>query len=142
MRELALSLAGDPARVPPDGPPGPVDVVVPLYGAAEAFARCLASLLAWTDLATHRLVAVLDGPQPTATEERLAAAALTHPQGVLILRQSERQGFVGSVNRGMAVSQRDVILLNSDTEVTAGWLEKLQAAAYSAPEIATVTPFS
>ena len=34
------------------------------------------------------------------------------------------------------------MLLNSDTEVTAGWLEKLQEAAYSHPAIATVTPFS
>src|SRR6185295_13972018 len=37
---------------------------------------------------------------------------------------------------------RDVVLLNSDTRVTARWLGKLQEAAYSAPEIATVTPFS
>ena len=43
---------------------------------------------------------------------------------------------------GMADSTRDVVLLNSDTEVTAGWLGKLQAAAYSSPAVATVTPFS
>ncbi|MFY9823033.1 MAG: glycosyltransferase, partial [Thermoanaerobaculia bacterium] len=63
----------------------------------------------------------------------------------LILRNPSRCGFVASVNlgmRGMAASNRDVILLNSDTEVTAGWLEKLQEAAYSDPAIATVTPFS
>ena len=42
----------------------------------------------------------------------------------------------------MAGSKRDVVLLNSDTEVSAGWLDKLQAAAYSAPKIATVTPLS
>jgi glycosyltransferase involved in cell wall biosynthesis len=42
----------------------------------------------------------------------------------------------------MGLSDRDVILLNSDTEVTARWLEKLQEAAYSHPAIATVTPFS
>ncbi len=35
-----------------------------------------------------------------------------------------------------------MVLLNSDTEVTAGWLDKLQEAAYSDPAIATVTPFS
>ena len=47
-----------------------------------------------------------------------------------------------SANRGMAASPHDVVLLNSDTEVTAGWLDKLRAAAYSDDAIATVTPFS
>ena len=42
----------------------------------------------------------------------------------------------------MATSKRDVVLLNSDTVVTERWIEKLQAAASSAAEIATVTPFS
>jgi glycosyltransferase involved in cell wall biosynthesis len=32
--------------------------------------------------------------------------------------------------------------LNSDTQVTAGWLDTLAVAAYSDPRIATVTPFS
>ncbi len=36
----------------------------------------------------------------------------------------------------------DVLLLNSDTEVADGWLERMQRAAYSAPDIGTVTPFS
>jgi len=142
MRHRPLRLEGDPSGVPPDRPPGPVDVIVPVYGAAAAFARCLASLVAHTDLSRDRLVAVLDGPQPAETETRLATAAAAHPDCILLLRNPERQGFVGAVNRGMAASDRDVILLNSDTQVTAGWVAKLQAAAYSAPEIATVTPFS
>jgi glycosyltransferase involved in cell wall biosynthesis len=145
LRRRPLPLAGDPARVPPDGPPGPVDVIVPIYGAADALARCLRSLLAHTDLERHRLLLVLDGPQPAAAGKlvaRTVAAVAGVSGGVLVLGQIERRGFVESVNRGMAESGRDVALLNSDTQVTAGWLEKLQRAAYSAPEIATATPFS
>ncbi|MGI4975684.1 MAG: glycosyltransferase, partial [Janthinobacterium lividum] len=37
---------------------------------------------------------------------------------------------------------RDVVLLNSDTLVAPGWLERLRAAAHSAPDIGTVTPLS
>ncbi len=59
-----------------------------------------------------------------------------------VIELRERGGFVAAVNLGMGESSRDVVLLNSDTRVTAGWLDKLQRAAYSAPEIATVTPFS
>ncbi len=125
-----------------DRAPGPVDVVVPVYGAAAELAACLASLLRHTDLDRHRLVLVIDGPQESAVEAALAAVAGRPESQVAVLRNPERRGFVGSVNRGMAASDRDVILLNSDTEVTAGWLEKLQEAAYSDPAVATVTPFS
>jgi glycosyltransferase involved in cell wall biosynthesis/GT2 family glycosyltransferase len=147
-----LPLAGDARRVPADLPPGPVDVIVPIHGAADALERCLRSLLGHTDLTRHRLLLVLDGPQPAAVGALVAATVAgagaggggdgESGGGVLALDQPERQGFVASVNRGMAESARDVVLLNSDTQVTAGWLEKLQRAAYSASEIATATPFS
>ncbi|HYX23078.1 MAG TPA: glycosyltransferase [Thermoanaerobaculia bacterium] len=135
----------------PDGPPGPVDVVVPVYGAAAELAACLASLLRHTDLGEHRLVLVVDGPQEPAVEASLRLVADLPEKEVVVLRNPARRGFVASVNRGMALSDgsdesdgshRDVVLLNSDTEVTAGWLDKLRAAAYSDPAIATVTPFS
>ena len=47
-----------------------------------------------------------------------------------------------SVNRALRASTRDAVLLNSDTQVTAGWLGRLRDAAYSDPKVATVTPFS
>ncbi|HXU29476.1 MAG TPA: hypothetical protein VN851_02770, partial [Thermoanaerobaculia bacterium] len=69
------------------GAPESVDVVIPVYQAPEAFARCLAALLAHTDLSRHRALLVLDGPQPTATEALLAAPI----PGVEILRNPERR---------------------------------------------------
>lgn len=111
-----------------------VDVIVPVAGAPEAFGRCLESLLAHTDLDRDRLIVVMDGPQPPGMP------AL--PEKATVLENPERRGFVVSVNRGMSQSDQDVILLNSDTRVTAGWVDKLREAAYSSPEIGTVTPFS
>jgi len=126
----------------PDRAPGSVDVIVPVYGAAVELTACLASLQRHTDLGRHRLILVIDGPQESAVEAALAAVSGRPESQVTVLRNPERRGFVGSVNRGMTLSDRDVTLLNSDTEVTAGWLEKLQEAAYSDPAVATVTPFS
>lgn len=142
MKAQPLSWVGEPSHVPPDRPPGAVDIIVPVAGAPEEFARCMASVLAWTNLERHRLVVVLDGRQPDETEALIARLERERPEGLLVLRNPERLGFVASVNRGMAASDRDVILLNSDTQVTEGWVRKLQEAAYSASEIATVTPFS
>jgi glycosyltransferase involved in cell wall biosynthesis/GT2 family glycosyltransferase len=130
-----------PGTVPPDDEPGPVDVIVPVYGAPEELRRCLASLHRHTQ-AAHRVLLVIDGPQPTAVEEVLDEMQASAAGSLLVVRNPERRGFVGSVNRGMGESQRDVVLLNSDTEVVTGWLGRLQAAAYSSPAVATVTPFS
>jgi glycosyltransferase involved in cell wall biosynthesis len=50
---------------------------------------------------------------------------------------------VATVNRGMRLHpDRDVLLLNSDTEVANDWLDRIQRAAYSRPQVASVTPFS
>ncbi|MFN7941417.1 MAG: glycosyltransferase [Thermoanaerobaculia bacterium] len=129
---------------PPESGPRldrPVDLVVPVFGAAEAFERCLASLAAATDLSHHRLVVVADGPQDAATEAVLATVGEAPRRGA-ILRLPGRQGFAAAVNAAAALSEHDLVLLNSDTQVTDGWLARLAAVAQGAPRIATVTPFS
>ena len=114
-----------------------IDVVIPIYGAAEDLARCLGSVAAHTDLTRHRVMLVVDGPQDEAVESIVASFV-----GSRVLRNEQRRGFVASVNRGMRESRSDVVLLNSDAIVTARWLEKLIDAAYSSRNIGTVTPLS
>lgn len=118
-----------------------MQVIVPVYGAHDEFARCLEALHAHTDLGRHGLLVVLDGPGQERAAEHVQALRLPATAQAQVLVNARRLGFVGSVNRALATSQRDVVLLNSDAEVTAGWLDKLQAAAYSDPRVATVTPF-
>ncbi|HEX2163790.1 MAG TPA: glycosyltransferase, partial [Thermoanaerobaculia bacterium] len=112
---------------------GAVDVVLPVYRPGPELERCLDSVRRHTDLSRHRLVVVLEPP---------AHGAVAPEPGVLVLANERRLGFVGSVNRGLAASDNDVVLLNSDTQVTRGWVEKLRRAAYSGPRVATVSPFS
>jgi GT2 family glycosyltransferase len=118
-----------------------VDVIIPVWNAPAELEVCLRSLQAWTDLSRHRLIAVLDGPgqdQARQALDRLVDAGAS----VLVLENRENRGYVVSVNRGMAASHRDVVLLNSDTAVTRDWLERLSSAAYVSPSVATATPFS
>ena len=50
---------------------------------------------------------------------------------------------MGSVNRALARNRtHDAVLLNSDALVFGDWLERLRDAAYRAPNVGTVTPFS
>jgi glycosyltransferase involved in cell wall biosynthesis len=116
--------------------------VVPVFGAAPALRLCLASLGAPGAAGDGRFLLVLDGPQPADVELVLGEASAAPGVRFEVLRQPERRGFAAAANAGIAASAGDVVLLNSDTEVTAGWLEKLRDAAYTAPEVASATPFS
>ncbi len=122
--------------------PSAADVVIPIYGAAEELAACLAAVAGGTGLTRHCIVLVLDGPQDEAVETVVGSFAAAHVGAVRVLRSDARLGFAATVNRGMAASSRDVVLLNSDTIVTADWLEKLIDAAYASGDTGTVTPLS
>ena len=60
-----------------------------------------------------------------------------------LIAHAENRGFVASANEGMTLHPaRDVVLLNSDTEVAPGWLDRLAAPARRDAAVGTVTPFS
>ena len=62
---------------------------------------------------------------------------------VFCIHHHKNKGYPGAVNSGIkAWPDYDIILLNSDTLVTKGWIESLNQAAYSEKTIGTVTPFS
>lgn len=118
-----------------------IDVIIPVYRGKIETLACIDSVLAAKVDAAYDLI-VIDDASP---EPALTAALKDHARkhGYTLLHNAENLGFVGTVNRGMALSgDNDVVLLNSDTEVADGWLDRLKAAAYSAPRIATVTPLS
>ncbi|HTI03170.1 MAG TPA: glycosyltransferase [Acidisoma sp.] len=135
--------AGGPVLAPPAGLR--VDVVVPVYRGLAQTKRCLTSLLRdplpGLGGPLHRIIVVDDAsPEPALSRylDRLAARRFIH-----LLRNPRNRGFVASVNRGIkAAGRHDVVLLNADTEVPAGWLARLAGHAYSHPRVATVSPFS
>ncbi len=118
-----------------------VDVVVPVYRDLAATRRCLESVLAHPQATPFELVLIDDASPEPALSAYLDEVA-TRP-GVHLLRNAANAGFVVSVNRGMALHpERDVVLLNSDTEVANDWLDRLRACAWRGDDIGTVTPFS
>ena len=122
--------------------PHPVDVIVPVYRGLDDTRRCVQSVLAAQCQTPWRLILINDAsPEPEVTDW-LRAIAPTDER-VLLLENEHNLGFVGTVNRGMALSaERDVLLLNSDTEVAGDWLDRIHAAAHGDQKIASVTPFS
>jgi GT2 family glycosyltransferase len=144
-----LAAAAPPAEsapaeplVPPPLRAGTVEVVLPVHGSLAVVQRCLTSLLD-ARCSTPWHLTIIDDASPQPEVGRwLREFALIHPE-VTVLTNARNLGFVATVNLGMRLAgRRDVVLLNSDTEVAGDWLGRLARAAYAEPEVGTVTPFS
>ena len=118
-----------------------VDVIVPVYGGLEVTLRCLNSVLRATPLTPHELVVINDA---SPNRELVAMLQEFADRGLFtLLHNTENQGFVRTANRGISLHpDRDVILLNSDTEVYGNWLDRLRSASRREEAVGTVTPFS
>ncbi len=83
-----------------------------------------------------------DDASPDARIPALLASFAARDPRVTVVRREQNLGFVRNCNRAMAEAAGDVVLLNSDTEVPAGWLERLRALAHSSDRVGSVTPLS
>ena len=118
---------------------GEAVVCIPVYGAPDLFAECLTSVLAHTPQNVRILILDDAGPDPAILAFVTSLAdGLEHD--VSYLRQPENLGFPGNVNAGFAAAApADVVVLNSDCVVAAGWLEGLRRAARSDALVATAS---
>jgi len=118
-----------------------VDVVVPIYNAGPDVRRCVESILRHAT-GDWRLTLVDDA----STDEALVAF-LEETQNksarTQLLRNEQNSGFVVSANRGMRHAEgRDVVLLNSDTIVVEGFIDKLAACTYADERTGIVSPLT
>ena len=121
----------------------PVTVIVPVYGGLEYTERCLESVVRHAGGHVPIELLVIDDASPELPirefVDRFATRAASFP--ITVLHNPENLGFVRTVNRGLREATGDVVILNSDTAVTDGWLDRLAAAA-ALPDVATVTPLT
>ncbi|MHB8878663.1 MAG: glycosyltransferase [Myxococcaceae bacterium] len=117
------------------------DVVVPVYADAGVTRACLRSVLEHSGEALGRVIVVDDCSPDPLVREALEELREADPR-VSVVRNEKNLGFVGTANRGLSLRARDVVLLNSDTRVTPGWLEELLEAAYAHDRVAAAVPLS
>jgi len=118
----------------------PAAIVIPVYDDAEKTELCIASVLA-TTAADVPLVIVNDAsPNPLIADY---LRTLDDIARVRVITLEHNQGFPAAVNIGMrSVSDHDIVILNADTVVFAGWLERLVGHAERDDLVGTVTPFT
>jgi GT2 family glycosyltransferase/glycosyltransferase involved in cell wall biosynthesis len=118
-----------------------VDVIVPVYKHRKSALRCLYRLLESENTIPFEITVIND----FSPDGQLVADLKCYAERGLfrLMHNDENRGFVFTANRGMALHpDRDVVLLNSDTEVYGDWLDRLSSAAYRHPRTATATPLS
>lgn len=120
-----------------------VQIIIPVYRNAALVRTCLQSVFASLAANTASIaITVIDDASPDADlrawlDELAAAGRIT------LLRNPDNLGFIETANRGLRqCAGRDALLLNADTVVHGDWVDRLCTALYSAPDIASVTPWS
>nr|WP_246495616.1 glycosyltransferase [Ameyamaea chiangmaiensis] len=117
----------------------PIAVVVPVHGQRAVTLACLDAVCAAPTIA--RIIVVEDGRIDAALSKALDARERSG--AITLLRHDRARGFPAAANAGLrAAAGCDVVLLNSDTLVPPGWLERLADIAYASPATGSVTPLS
>jgi GT2 family glycosyltransferase/glycosyltransferase involved in cell wall biosynthesis len=121
----------------------PVSILIPAYGAASSLRNCLLSLVEFAprDCTIH----VLDDATPDDSIRETCAEIQNSLPQLRYARSEMNRGFVGVCNWGCETFRdpsADLLLLNSDTEATAGFLEELQEVLYLHEKHGVVSPRS
>lgn len=113
-----------------------LDLVIPVHNALRATRDCLRTVRAFAP-AWARILVVNDASDARTTEW------LREQEGILLLENPVNLGFVKSANRGMLFSDAPyVCLLNSDTLLTPGALERMVERLDREPAIGMCCPLS
>lgn len=117
-----------------------VAVGIPVHNSLEDVRSCLSSVLATCPPST-RVIVVDDGSdEPTQSWCRQLAG---DDDRITLVRHDEALGYTKAANVILRMSDAEAtVLLNSDTIVPPGWLQRLAATAQSAPDIGMVGPLS
>jgi GT2 family glycosyltransferase len=116
-------------------------VIVPVFNALERTEACLESI-SRTVPAQSRVLLIDDASTDAGVRPLLESWVKKVDLNASLLCHSQNRGFVATANHGMRMATSDLVLLNSDTEVTNGWLESLATCLASDSSIATATPWS
>jgi GT2 family glycosyltransferase len=116
-----------------------VDIIICVHNALNDVTQCLNSLLEHTSQ-PYQLILIDDGSDEK-TASYLNQFMLSH--GAMLIRSENATGYTYAANRGMrASSAKYVVLLNSDTILTPGWLDRMISCIQSDQKIGIVGPLS
>ena len=115
---------------------------MPIYGDLDATRACLECLRDEIDRSPELRAILVDDASPDPHIVELARRYAEHRR-IRLLSNARNLGFVGAVNRALAVIPTgDVLLLNADALPPRGFAARMAQAARSSPDIGLVMPLS
>jgi len=112
-----------------------LSIIIVSFNARTDLSRCLQSLVAHPPEAAHEIIVV-----DNASADGSADAAAVF-KGVTVIRLDSNVGFAAANNRGIRASRgTHVLLLNSDTIVPPGALDRLVGRLRREPRVGVVGP--
>ena len=119
-----------------------ISVIIPVYNAKEDVRKCLESVKENFDFSNGEVIIVDDCSQKE-TADYLKTEAATNPDKITLIQNNENSGFPKTCNNGIAKAKGEIIvLLNSDTEISAGFNKKIADCFDSDPLIAVASPIA
>nr|CBX27457.1 hypothetical protein N47_H22790 [uncultured Desulfobacterium sp.] len=116
-----------------------VDIVICVHNAIDDIRSCLSSIIEFTEQ-PYKIILIDDGSEES-TASFLREFSVAHE--ALLIRNDKAKKYTHAANQGLTNSKGDyVVLINSDTIVTEGWLEHLIMCAESDSSIGIVSPLS
>jgi len=118
-----------------------VQIIIPVYKGYEDTINAIYSVIKAVVKTPYELIVIDDASPDVELAEKLVQLS---GQGLFrLIRHSSNLGFVSTANEGMLLDNTsDVVLLNSDTEVYDGWLDRLMASLYADKRNGTAMPLS
>jgi GT2 family glycosyltransferase len=118
-----------------------IDIVIPVYNGFEFLPKLFESIEKHTTT-PYRLIVVDDA----SSDERVLPylkKRLADFENAVLIKHENNLGFVKSVNEAVEHTKNHFVILNTDTEVPAFWLERLMhPIVHDADRIASTTPFT
>ena len=124
--------------------PNPISIVVPVYADWPSLKKCIDSLSEYADKRNKVLLVNDCGPEADTIEENILNA-IGNLENFEYHRNPKNLGFIKTCNKAVFEydqTDNEILLLNSDTEVTEGFLEEMQSVMAEDNKIATITPRS
>lgn len=140
MEQRCQGVSGRPVAGVPAMHPS-VSIIIVTYNSAATLGPCLSSVLA--TLRQGDDVVVVDNNSRDATLEIAASLNFTLTPGIMsIIANPTNRGFSIATNQGIrATGSPLIVLLNPDTIVTSGWLDRMSAHFISS-SVGAVGPVS
>ena len=116
-----------------------IDIIVPIYNGYDYLVTLFEDLRK-TEVKSR--IILVDDKSPDSRVHELERAYAAKYDNVILIESEENYGFVRSVNRGLEIAQGHVALVNTDTELPTGWLERLMYPVIFEKKVATSTPYT